>query len=250
MVAYTPPDPALVAIGAVLHAEPLIAAADRVVPMVRKDLARLEHFGLNEEEVENLEQRLRELKSMLKDKRIAKSDTPLQMDGVMAAMSSARAWMQTLREIASINLCADTPSLYRISSAEPELAEVYPRDVLEELRRIVKAATEMKPRLEEVGLDQHFLGRGRKLVAQLDTALGKKDVDGADLSVMVRRFYVRKAQVYLMLKRATRAGRVCFMLFGKRRAMYHLDEVERPAIEAPRRAVRPKPQGSSTSSNS
>lgn len=250
MVAYVPPDTALVAIGAVLHADPLIAAADRVVPMIRKDLARIAPFGLDEEEVENLEQRLRELKSMQKDKRVAKNDTPLQMDGVMTSLAQARAWMRTMREIASINLCADTPSLYRISTAEPELAEVHPRDVLQELRRIVIAATEMKPRLEEVGLDQHFLGRGRKLVAQLDVALGKKDVDGADLAVMVRRFYIRKAQVYLMLKRATRAARVAFMLFEKRRAMYHLDEVEQPTVEAPRRAVRPKSQASSESAKS
>ncbi len=250
MVAYAPPDAALVAIGAALHAEPLIAAAERVVPMIEKDLARLEHFGIDQEELENLQQRLRELKNMLKDKRIAKNDTPLQMDGVMDALAQARAWMRTMREIAAINLTGDTPSLYRISSPEPDLAEITPRDVLEELRRIVKAANDMRPRLEEVGLDAHFLGRGRKLVAQLDTALGRKDLDGADLAVMVRRFYMRKAQVFLMLKRATRAARVCFALFEKRRAMYHLDEVETPKVEPARRAVRPKKPQSSASANS
>lgn len=242
MVAYSPPDAALIAIGAVVHAEPLIAATDRIVPLIRADLVHLEAFGVVEEEVENLEQRLRELKGMMKDKRVAKNDTPLQMDGVMTSMAHARAWLRTLREIASINLCADTPSLYRIASSEPELAEIIPRDVLEELRAKVKAASDLEPRLEEVGLDQRFLGRGRKLVAQLDTALGRKDVDGADLAVMVRRFYIRKAQVYLFLKRMTRAARIAFVLVPRRRRMYHLDEVEARVVEAPTKAVRPKPQ--------
>lgn len=229
----------LVAIGAAMPAAKLIAAADRVLPLIEKDAKRIYAFGLEEEDLTTLQKRIRELKGMWKDKRLQKSDTPLQMEEVTVTLAHIRAWLRTLREIASINLCADTPALYRISSAEPELAEVYPRDVLEELKTKLKAATDLKPRLEEAGLDAAFLGRGRKLAAQLNTALGKKDIEADNLAILVRRFYIRKAQNYLLLKRFVRAARVAFMLLPKRRRMYHLDEVEPRVIEASPKAVKP-----------
>ena len=155
-------------------------------------------------------------------------------------MARIRAWMHTLSLIGGLNLCLDTPALARLTSPAVAMAEGYPRDLLDELTVRLHAAADLKPRLEEVGLDDAFLGRGRKLKNQLATAIGKQDIDGASLSLEIRRFYSRKAQLYVLLKRITRAGQLCFMRVPRRAALYHLNEIEPPVLEPPPRAVRLK----------
>jgi hypothetical protein len=136
--------------------------------------------------------------------------------------------------MASINLTLDTPALERISSVAPEVIEGYPRDQLAELKKKLNAAADLKPRLEEVGLSDAFVSRGRKLAAQLETAIGKVDIDGDSLHLTVRRLYMRKAQLYLTLKRITRAGQVAFIAEPERARAYHADEIEPLHVEDPR----------------
>lgn len=242
MVAYQPPDSVLIAVGAAHRLEPLLTAGQRLTPLLKADHAHLEAFGIDEDVVVGLRRLLNELNGMRRNARLLKNDNPVQMTEVPETMAHIRAWLKTLRLIGGLNLALDTPALARISSPAPEMAEGYPRDLLEELRTRLKSAADLKPRLEEVGLDDAFLGRGRKLRAQLETAIGKADIDGANLSLEIRRFYSRKAQTYGLLKRISRAGRLAFIRVPRRAAMYHLDEVEPVVIEPPRKAVRPKPR--------
>lgn len=242
MVAYAPPDNVLIAIGAAFRSEPLTSAAERVLELARADLPRLAPFGASEEDLEGLRGHLDELAGIMGDKRAEKNDTPLQMNELAELMARVRGWLRTLRLIAAINLAADTPALMRVASPAPELLEGYPRDLLEELERRLSAASDLRPRAEEVGLDEAFVGRGRKLAAQLRTAIGREDIDGKNLTVIVRRLYTRKGQVYLRLKRLARAGQVAFTLVPRRAALYHLEEIEPILTEAPPKAVRPDPR--------
>src|SRR5262249_38908157 len=139
--------------------------------------------------------------------------------------------MRTLRAIALINLSLDTPALTRISSAMPELSQGYARDLVADLELRVEAARDMKPRLEEVGLSDAFLGRGRTILRQMKTAIGGEDPDAANLHFTVRRLYVRKGMLYMMLKRIAHAGRLAFMSDPKRVAEYHLEEIEPSYLE-------------------
>lgn len=168
---------------------------------------------------------------MVHEPQLARNDTAVQMDRVPETMARIRAWLVTLRQIAAVNLALDTPALQRLASAAPELADSYPRDLLAELDRRSAAAADLKPRLEEVGLTACFLGRGRKLGRQLRTALGREDIDPANLSLPLRRYYHRKARLLLLLKRGVRAGHLAFACLASRRAQYHLREVEPPAVE-------------------
>ena len=145
-----------------------------------------------------------------------------------------------LRQVGAINLTADGPALLRLSSPTPEQFEGYPRDLLLELERRIQAANDLRPRLEDCGMSEAFLGRGQRLLAQLKTALGAADLDPNNLQLAVRRFYIRKAQVYLGLKRAVRAGQVAFMLLPDRARRYHLEEAEPFHPEPPPKVVRPK----------
>lgn len=240
VVAYQPPDSVLIAVGAAHRVEPLIAAGRRITPLLREDARRLEPFGIDEDVVVRVRRLLNELTGMSKNSRLMKNDNPVQMTEVPETMAKIRAWLRTLRLIGGLNLALDTPALHRLSSPAPEMAEGYPRDLLEELSVRLKHAADLKPRLEEVGLDDAFLGRGRKLRAQLATAIGKQDIDGANLSLEVRRFYTRKAQLYVLLKRITRAGQLVFVRVPRRAALYHLEEVEPEVLEAPSHAVRLK----------
>jgi len=240
VVAYQPPDSVLIAVGAAQRVEPILRAGRRITPILKEDQTRLEPFGVDEDVVVGLRRLLNELSGMSRNRKLVKNDNPVQMTEVPETMAHIRAWLETLRLIGGLNLALDTPALVRLSSPAPEMAEGYPRDLLEELETRLKSASDLKPRLEEVGLDDAFLGRGRKLRAQLRTAIGQTDIDGANLSLELRRFYSRKAQTYVLLKRITRAGRLAFMRVPRRAALYHLEELEPAVLEPPSKAVRLK----------
>lgn len=242
MVAYQPPDSVLITVGATFRVEPLVEAARRLTPLVQEDERHLTPFGVGEEEIIQLRRLLNELSGLARDKKMLKADNPVQMTELPETLARIRGWLETFRLIGSLNLALDTPALERVASAAPELAEGYARDTLAELERRLHAAADLKPRLEEVGLDDDFLGRGRRLARQLATAIGKKDLDGESLPLAVRRFYHRKAQLYLLEKRICRAGRVAFALVPRRAAQYHLEEVEPVLPEPATRAVRPRPK--------
>ncbi len=223
----------MLAVGASFKADPLLHASERVKKRAREDLDRLVPYGITSEEIDKLEQQVKEVKRTMGDPRAQKNDTPLQMAELADTMARARAWMKTLRMIAGINLTLDTPAIERISSVSPEIVEGYPRDLLAELRHKLNAAADLKPRLEEVGLTDAFLSRGRKIAGQIETAIGKADIDGDSLHLTVRRLYMRKAQLYLTLKRVTRAGQVAFISEPEKARAYQLDEVEPVLIEDP-----------------
>ncbi len=225
----------MLAVGSAFKADPLLHAADRIRTIARHDVEDLAAYGVTGEDVDNLEKQIREVKRTMADPRSQKNDTPLQMAEVALTMSKIRGWMKTLRMMASINLALDTPALERISSAATEVIEGYPRDLLVELKHKLNAAADLKPRLEDVGLTDTFVSRGRRLASQLETAIGKSDVDGDSLHLTVRRLYMRKAQLYLTLKRITRAGQLAFISHPPQAGAYHLDEIEPVSIEDPRR---------------
>jgi hypothetical protein len=238
MVAYAPPDRVLLNVGASFRTDPMIAACDRLLPLVRQDLAELKTVGIEADVLETFSGQVSELKSMARDPRAKKNETPLPMTEVAETMARARAWMFTLRQIAMINLGLDTPALVRASSVAPELCEGYARDLLAELELRIEAARDMKPRLEECGLSDAFLGRGRTLARQLKTAIGAEDVDPANLHFTLRRLYMRKGNLFVLLKRITRAGQLVFAHRFERAQLYHLSELE-PQLEEPFRVRKP-----------
>lgn len=239
MVAYEPPDPIINAIGAAQHGDALAAAADRILPLAAEDAELLQRFGHDEEAQAKAERLTRDLKNLLKDPRSSKNENPVQMGELPELMAQIRAWLKTLREIAAVNLGEDAPALARLSSSAPEVPAGYPRDLLQELEIRLSSAGDLKPRLEEVGLSDRFLGRGRRLAAQLKTAIGAKDLDPKNLSLGARRYYLRKGQVYLALKRVAAIGRLAFCAQPERAAAYHLGELEPPRIEPPPGAAKP-----------
>ncbi|MCK6545795.1 hypothetical protein L6R52_08000 [Myxococcota bacterium] len=231
MVAYVPPDRVILTVGASFRTEPMLAAGARLMPLIRQDAALLAEVGVGTDTATVLDAEISELKNLWGDPRAKKHDTALQMNELAELMARARAWMATLRAIASINLGLDAPSLNRISSVGPELADGYARDVLADLEGRIEAARDMKPRIEECGLSDAFLGRGRTLARQLKTAIGAEDVDAANLHFTVRRLYVKKGGIYMMLKRAVRAGRLVHLVQAARREQYHLEELEPKLVE-------------------
>lgn len=230
MVAYAPPDRVLLNVGASFRNDPMIAATERLAMLVRQDLSELKLVGIEADALEIVVTQLNELKALAKDPRSKKNETPLSMNEVAETMAHARAWMATFRQIAMVNLALDRPALVRSSSVEPEIAEGYARDVLAELELRVEAARDLKPRLEECGMSDAFLGRGRTLARQLKTAIGAEDVDPANLHFTLRRLYMRKGALYLVLKRVVRAGQLVFAHAPERARLYHLLELE-PKVE-------------------
>ncbi len=204
----------------------MLEAAARIHPLVEKDIEQLQPFGLHDEAPEDLDEYIRGVRRAYKGQLARKNDTPLQMAKVAETMAQIRSWMQTLQMISSINLALDTPALYRISSPAPQLNEGYARDLLKEFKQKLNAAADLLPRLSEVGLTNAFLSRGRQLNKQLSTAIGDKDLNAEDLQLQVRSHYMRKANLFMMLKRIVRAGQVAFISTPERAQQYHLDELE------------------------
>lgn len=226
MVAYQPPDQVILTIGASFRAQSLIDAASRLAKRVRADLGALGRYGVTEAHAEELVADANDLLRQLQDAQVKKHDTPLQMAGLQELMAKIRAWLVELRERASLNLLLDRPSLARVWSPMPELADGYPRDVLRELEERVAAAKDLRPRLEDVGVDEKFVGSGRKLVAQLQTAIGKVDIDPANLQFKQRRLYMKKGALYVRLKRVSAAGQATFRSDHAARQAYVLIEIE------------------------
>lgn len=243
MVAYSPPDRVVLTVGGSFRSEPMIAASTRLLPLLRHDAPQLLEVGIPEDTAENLASDLSELKGIFADPRSKKHDTPLQMSELAELMARARAWMRTLRMIAAVNLTLDSPALGRISSVQPELADGYARDVLAELEGRVEAARDLKPRLEEAGLSDAFLGRGRAIARQLKTAIGAQDLDAGNLHFTIRRLYVKKGTIYLTLKRSVRAGQLVFLAKPERARLYHLEELE-PTLLEPWRPEKEPPKKS------
>ena len=231
MVAYEPPDVVVVAIGAAYRAQPVIDAAFRTHRLAYEDRAPLANLGVSADDLDRLSSHTRELTNMLKDRRALKNDTPPQMVEVAETMAALRGWLRSLRQLAVLNLAEDTPALVRLSSPAPELRGGYPRDLLEECQRRLIAAADLKPRLEDCGLGNAFLGRGRRLTSQLATAIGDEDIDPGSLPVIIRRFYLRKGQVFLRTKRIARAGELTFVRIPTRARQYRLPELEPVNVE-------------------
>ncbi|MBK8013774.1 MAG: hypothetical protein IPK13_20795 [Deltaproteobacteria bacterium] len=239
MVPHRPREEILLSIGAAYRTPPLLTAAERLVPIARADLPQLTPYGIPDFAPDDLSSLIEEVRRLFADKRAKNKDTPLQMAQLIELLASVRAWLRTIRLLASINLACDAPALSRLASSSPELAEGYPRDLLTELERIISAARDLRPRLEDAGLTEAFVGRGARFAQQLRTAIGAKDLDGKDLSIAVRRLYHRKAELYLLEKRIVRAGQLAFMTVSERQTLYHLEELE-PAVLEPL-AARPPP---------
>lgn len=213
-------------IGASFRAQSLIEAAQRLAQRVRADLGALDRYGVTQAHADELLADAADLVRQLQDAQVKKHDTPLQMAGLQELMAKIRAWLVELRERASLNLLLDRPSLARVWSPMPELADGYPRDVLRELEERVAAAKDLRPRLEDVGVDEKFVGSGRKLVGQLQTAIGKADIDSANLQFKQRRLYMKKGALYVRLKRVSAAGQATFRGDYPARQAYVLVEIE------------------------
>jgi hypothetical protein len=231
LVAYAPPDRVILTVGASFRTEPLLKAGNRFVPLVHRDLKALVEVTISREIEQELAFEISDLTTLWKDPRAKKHDTPLPMNEVQELLARARAWMRTLRAIALVNLSLDSPALARVSSPEPELVQGYARDLVADLELRIEAARDVKPRLEEIGLTDAFLGRGRTLLRQLKTAIGAEDPDAANLHFTVRRLYVRKGTLYMMLKRVAHAGRLVHLEDPRRAGEYHLEEIEPLLIE-------------------
>lgn len=213
-------------VGASFRAAPLLEAAARLAQLAERDQAVLAKVGLPRDLADKLRRLGGEVEGAVRDKALAKNETPLQMGELAETMAKARTWLVELRELAVLNLSLDTPALEAAVSCAPEVADGYARDLLAELKRRVRASTELKPRLDDVGLDDTFVRRGQKLVKQLETALGAEDIKPENLPFKIRRLYTRKGQLFLLLKRTVRAGRHVFRNDPGRASAYHLLELE------------------------
>ncbi len=229
MVAYQPPDQVVLMIGASFRAQALIEAAGRLAKLVRRDGARLAPFGITEATGEDLVADANDLVRQLQDAQVKKHDTPLQMAGLTELMAKVRAWLTDLRHRATLNLLLDRPALQRVWSPMPDVANGYPRDVLRELEDRVAAAKDLRPRLEDVGVDEKFVGAGRTLVQQLQTAIGKVDLDAANIQFKQRRLYMKKGILYSKLKRVSAAGLASHADAPEHQAEYVLREIEPPS---------------------
>ncbi len=226
MVVYRPPDRVIMALGTTHRAEPLLKAGTRIQDLITRDIPVLHKLGVPTDEPLALKEHLQEVQRMFKDPRAQKHDTPLQMAEAGEIMAQIRGWFVSLRLVGALNLSTDAPSLNRLASPTPELAEGYARDLLAELDQRLQAAADLKPRLQDAGMSRTFLSRGRKLSSQLKTAIGPKDFEPSDFSLLQRRLYMRKGLLYLRVKRATRAGKAAFITAPERARQYHMREVE------------------------
>ncbi len=215
-------------VGASIRSKPLIAAAKRILDVATDDRSELCKLGLPDDFHEELDDLIVDLEGYLRDAAIRKNDTSLQMAEVMETLVRIRAWLVDLRMLASINLVLDAPSIRRVCSWLPDVTDPYARDALEELDLRLSAANDLRARLEDVGLTERFLGRGKRLRTQLATAIGKTDIDPTNLQLRMRRHYMKKGAMAVLLKRIVRAGQYAFRKDPDHAEEYHLDEVEPP----------------------
>lgn len=213
-------------IGATFRAEGLRSAALRMAALAQRDAAALSKFGVAANLAQQITTDAEEVRRMMTDPLLKKHDTPLQMAELQELMAKIRGYLVEVREIAAINLSHDAPSIERITSNAPEIADGYARDLLRELEARMSALRDLRPRLEDSGVDDKLVSRGSKLVLQLKTAIGKEDVDSANLQFKIRRFYMTKGALYQAVKRVARAGRCAFRGDAKKRDEYHLLEIE------------------------
>jgi hypothetical protein len=191
-----------------------------------EDKQALGKFGIPADAGKTLRESAAEIGNMLRDRTLKKHDTPLQMAELAEVMARCRRWLEEMRDIAALNLSLDTPSLEHVFSGAPEVADGYPRDLLIELEGKLKSARDIKPRVEDVGINEKFLGIGSRLALQLRTAIGKEDLEAKNLSFLIRRLYLQKGALWLLTKRVCRAGKVAFRGTPARKALYHLVEIE------------------------
>lgn len=201
MVCYAPPDAVLMAIGAAQTSAWLLESGYQALKEAKTLKGEIERYGWDEDAEASLERTLRELMRMSRDPKLQKNEHPVQMGEIPSLMDQIRVWLRRLRSLALINLAEDALALARLASPAPELPTGYPRALLDELTVRLRAASDLKPRLEEVGLNERFLGQGRRLHTQLSTAIGKKDLSPADLPLQLRMYYSRKGQAFIAIRR-------------------------------------------------
>ncbi|MBI2375102.1 MAG: hypothetical protein HYV07_13985 [Deltaproteobacteria bacterium] len=238
MAIYQPPERVILSIGGSFRVASLVSCAKRLVPLARRDEAELLALGFSDDPVpaEALRIETKDVEGFFGDKTLRKHDTPLPMNQVSDLMAKARRWLVELREIASLNLAHDLPSLVRVWSPMPEIRDGYARDLLEDLELRLSAASDLKPRLDDCGLKEKFVADGHKIAIQLRTALGEKDFTLDDLQFKKRKFYLKKGGLFILTKRVARAGAHIWRTEPRRAAEYHTNELDEPQA-APSQAV-------------
>ena len=207
-------------------------ATERILDVVSSDKRSIVQLGLHDDFDEELEELVEDLQRYLKDPQIRKNDTSLQMNEVAETMAEIRAWLIELRMLAALELSLDTPTLKAAFSSAPEICDPYPRDLLEELVKKCGVAKDLRARLEDVGVNDRFVSRGKRLAHQLRTAIGKEDLDKTNLQMKIVRHYMKKGRLLMLLKRVSRAGQFAFRKNPEHARQYHLDEVEPPWASA------------------
>ena len=215
-------------IGACHRSLPLIAAASRIVDLASEHRSAHIKLGLEKDFDEEIEELVEDLQKNLNTPHIKKNDTPLQMKEVAEIMANAKQWLSDFRCLAAIELSLDTPALRRASSSAPEINDAYPRDLLEELDLRLKAASDLRARLEDIGLTDRVISQGKRLAGQLRTSIGKSDLQPENLNRQLVSHYIKKARLHCLLKRVVRTGQYAFRKERDLAEDYHLAELETP----------------------
>jgi len=238
MVAYQPPQNVELMIGAGHRSVPLIKATERILDVAAENRAAHIKLGLEDDFDEEMEELVEDLEKNLKTPHIRKNDTPLQMTEVAEIMANVKQWLTEFRALAIIELSLDTPALRRAFSSAPEINDGYPRDLLEELDLRLKAATDLRARLEDIGLTERVISRGKRLAGQLRTAIGKSDLQPENLNRVLVSHYMKKAKLHALLKRVARTGQYAFRKDPDLAGEYHLAELETPKATTAQTAVK------------
>ena len=227
-------------IGACHRAEPLIKAANRLLDLSSEHRSAHIKMGLEDDFDEELEELIEDLEKNLKDPHIRKNDTPLQMKEVAEIMANIKQWLSDFRTLAVIELSLDAPALRRACSPAPEINDSYPRDLLEELGLRLKAASDLRARLEDIGLTDRVISKGKRLFGQLQTAIGKSDLQTENLNRKLVSHYMKKARLHSILKRLVRSGQFAFRKDVEIREEYHLSELETPKAVSANTRLNPR----------
>lgn len=228
MVAYQPPKNVQLMIGACHRSTPLIKAAQRIADLAAEHRSVHIKLGLEEDFDEEMQELAEDLAKNIKNAHVRKNDTPLQMTQVAEIMANAKEWLSDFRALAIIELSLDTPSLRRAFSSAPEINDGYPRDLLDELELRLKAASDLRARLEDIGFTDRVIAHGKRLAGQLKTAIGKSDLQAENLNRPLVSHYMKKARLHALLKRVTRTGKYAFRKDRDVADEYHLNELETP----------------------